>query len=520
MKLLSPPEYGLPEQFDHWRPTQEHAMTTMLECKKRVMAVCAPTGLGKSLLAVGAAKISNLPTCIVTNSKGLQNQYLKDFQSVGMVDIRGKKNYTCDMKEDYTCEEGHASRCPYMGTVGCPYSQAGMRAATSSLVVTNYDKWIAAKRFGQGMEHFKQIILDEAHDSFDALSRALQISLSYREIEENLKLDAPKNTSEFSSWKTWAPAARAVAEVYMKAAHQRITEHSDPKPSWVKHYTHMRNLVRRLAVLSTARATDWVVDDADKGFVFDPIRPGKYAESNLLLKVEKIIMLSATLRPKSLFMLGIGKENFDYIELNSEFDPKRSPIYYIPTMRVDERNRGEMATLWIKLDQIAARRRDRKGLVHTVSFPRQKEIKKASRFGEYMLINDKGDPPTEMIEEFKQSGAGTILVSPSIGTGYDFPDDEARWQFMAKIPFDPPSKIVKAREADDKEYRGYRAMQKLVQAFGRINRSKKDWGESFICDQHIDWFMPRYGHLAPKAFHNFFRKVDVVPLPPQIEAMK
>lgn len=520
MKLLPPPQYGLPEHFDSWRPSQEHALDIVLNSKKRVVAASIPTGGGKSLIAAAVAKISNLPTCIITNSRGLQTQYMGDFQSVGMVDIRGRRNYVCDMKEDFTCEEGHASRCPFMGTVGCPESQARMRAATSSTVVTNYDKWIAARRFGQGMEHFKQIILDESHDAFDALSRALQINLSFKEIEEGLKLDAPKNTSEFSSWKTWAPAARAVAEVYMRAAHQRITEHSDPKPSWVKHYTHMRNLVRRLAVLSTARATDWVVDDADKGFVFDPIRPGKYAESNLLLKVEKIIMLSATLRPKSLFMLGIGKENFDYIELNSEFDPKRSPIYYIPTMRVDARNADSMATLWIKLDQIAARRRDRKGIVHTVSFLRQQDVVGTSRFASSMLINEKGEPPTEMIEQFKASPDGTILVSPSVGTGYDFPGSEARWQFMAKIPFDPPSKIVKAREADDKEYRGYRAMQKMVQAFGRSTRSKSDWSENFICDDHLSWFLPKFGHLAPKAFHNFFRKVDVVPPPPQIEAMK
>jgi Rad3-related DNA helicase len=133
-----------------------------------------------------------------------------------------------------------------------------------------------------------------------------------------------------------------------------------------------------------------------------------------------------------------------------------------------------------------------------------------------MIINERGEPPSDVIELFRNSGPGTILVSPSVGTGYDFPQDDCRWQFMTKIPFEPPSKIVKAREADDPEYRSYQAMQALVQAFGRDMRSKTDWSERFIGDDHLEWFLPRYGHLAPRSFHAFFRRVSVVPQPPRL----
>ncbi len=516
MKIPSPAELGLPDQFDRWRPSQEKGLDVIITNPKRVTALSIPTGGGKGPLCVGAALHSGLPTCIVTESRGLQDQYLRDFRSIGMVDIRGKSNYTCDMREGFSCEEGHAARCPYKGSVGCPASLAEMKAATSNLVVTNYAKWTSSKKYGMGMQHFKQVIFDEGHSAHGALANVMQVVLNHKEINDDLKIDFPPNpdAEDFANWKTWASAARVIAENEMLSAQARIAGLTDPKPSWVRHFTHMRNLMRRLSTLATANAKEWIVDETDQGYQFDPIRPGKYAESALLLRVPKIIIVSATLRPKSLFMIGIGKDNFHFQEFDSDFDPKRCPIYFVPTMRVDKNN-PDLRLLWVKLDQIAAKRRDRNGIVHTISYARRDEILQSSRFASSMFINQKGEPPAAMIEDFKQNYPGAILVSPSVGTGYDFKKKAAEWQFLCKIPFpDSRSKIIQARQHDDPEYGPYGAMQSMVQAFGRIMREKDDQGESFMGDEHLRWFLPRYGHLAPKSFHGFFREVSVVPPPP------
>lgn len=514
MKIPSPGELGL--TISSWRSGQEEGIVQILEGTKRADAICAPTGFGKSDMVVAAAILSKKPTCIVTSTRGLQDQYLKNHARVGLVDIRGRSNYPCDMKPDSSCEEGYAARCPYKGTIACPSSQAEMRAASSSLVVTNYDKWCSSRRFGQGMAHFQQVIFDEGHDAPEALARAMQVILNNKEITENLKLDFPpaNEALEFINWKKWASEAKAVAEVAMLAAQARIAGLADPKTSWVRHFTHMRNLTRRLATIATASAKDWIVDEREGGYQFDPIRPGKYAEAALLLRVPRIVFVSATLRPKTMYMCGIGKDNFTFKEFDSDFDPKRCPIYYVPTMRVDARN-PDNSMLWMRLDQIASKRRDRKGIVHTVSYTRRDEIKSTSRFADSMFINPKGEAPTEMIEDFRNGPPGSILVSPSVGTGYDFPKKDCEWQFMCKIPFQPPSKIVKAREADDREYRSYQAMQKMVQAFGRGMRSKDDSCENFIGDEHMSWFLPRYGHLAPASFHGFYKTVNILPQPPE-----
>lgn len=516
IKIPEPHALGFPEKFQAWRPAQLEALRWLLTSTKRVKALTAPTGFGKTAVYMAFALISKIPTCFVTDSRALQDQLMQDFKGVGLVDIRGRRNYPCDVRNDYTCEEGYATRCPYKGTVTCPATQAEMRAACSPLVVTNYDKWTSARKFGQGMEHFQQVVFDEGHQAPDALARAMQVQLSHHEIEETLGLDFPETsqTEDFVNWKPWAVLARAEADIEMQSARARM-QANPGKSTYAKHYLHMRNLTRRLATIATANPINWIADTYEKGYVFDPIRPGRYSEAALLLRVPSILVVSATLRPKTLYMIGVSKEAFDYKEFNSDFDPTRCPIYYVPTMRVDSRAQ-DFSLLWVKHDQIAARRTDRKGIVHTVSYERQKEARSASRFSAHMLLNNRGEAAGNIVQQFKQLPPGTILVSPSVGAGFDFPGSECEWQLLLKIPFpNGQTKIHKARQEDDKEYGAYLAMNKMVQTFGRGMRSAKDRCENFIVDSHLDWFLPRFGHLAPKWFHGFFKQVHVIPAPPE-----
>jgi Rad3-related DNA helicase len=516
MKIPKPVDCGLPAKFTSWRANQEEAISVMITSKNRFTALSAPTGFGKSPAYVAHALLTGTPTCIVTNSKGLQSQLMADYKSVGMVDIRGKANYQCGLRDDYTCQEGHATRCPYKGTVQCPASQAEMRAASSRLVVTNYDKWITSARGREGnwMAHLSQVVFDEGHDAPDAVANAMQFTITSDDIEKTLKTYYPRTTDLFSCWKIWAENARIIALNVLQEWEQRILDELSPKPSWIRQYMHVKRLFQRLNTIATGRVTNWVVEETPDGFQFDPIRISPYAEGVLFLRRPRVIVVSATLRPKTMAMLGLRKDLYDFNEFPSDFDRNRCPIYWIPTMRVDSRAE-DLSPLWIKLDQIMSRRMDRKGIIHTVSYARQQDVVRVSRHRGHMMVNVAGEVVTHVIDRFKMAAPGTVLVSPSVSTGYDFPGKDCEWQFIAKIPFqDGRSKINKARQADDKEYGPYNAMQTMVQTFGRGMRSKTDRCENFICDNHLEWFVPRYAHLAPKSFHSHFRRVEVVPQPP------
>ena len=514
-KIPNPVECGLPEKFSTWRANQEHAISVMITSQKRITALSAPTGFGKSPAYVAFAVLTKKPTCIVTNSKGLQDQLMRDYREIGMVDIRGRANYSCSLRDDYSCQEGYTMRCPFRGTVQCPSSQAEIRAMGALLVVTNYDKWMSSSRATDPwMRHIEQVVFDEGHDAPDALARNMQFTITTQDIENVLQVDYPLTVDLFSCWRVWASRAKELAEFRQNELWGRISE-GNPKPTWIRQFLHVKRLVRRLAILATSRSDNWVVDEVEGGFQFDPIRPGQYAEGILLLHIPRIVIVSATLRPKTLHMLGLSKQAFDFYEFDSDFDRERCPIYWIPTMRVDIRA-TDLSPLWIRLDQIMSRRRDRKGIIHTISFDRRDIIMGHSRFKDSMLTNQRGEAITGVIERFRAAQPGSVLISPSVGTGYDFPMKDCEWQFICKIPFpDGRSKINKARQEADPEYGPYMAMQSMVQAFGRSMRMKEDQSESFIADDHLEWFLPKYRHLAPKSFHAHFRRVDVVPSPPQ-----
>lgn len=477
-----------------------------------------PTGDGKSAVYVAYALITKRPTAIVTESLGLQAQLMRDFSGLGMVELKGRGRYDCDLRDDYSCEDGFAARCPRRNSHLCPLSRSQQAAAASFLVVTNFAKWTQAKRFGLGLEHQTQVVFDEGHSAPEAVAKAMQVVLHHKEVEETLGLDFPATPEEMVDWKAWAIKARIVADDELAVAKAAMT--ASNKGSQVRHYLHMRNLVRRLNTLATAQPHNWIADEHSghkgqtDGYQFDPLRPGSYTESALFLKMEHVLIFSATIRPKTLYQLHQAKNSFAYWEFPSSFNPADTPIYHVPTMQVDMKH-PDLTPLWIRLDQVAARRTDRKGIVQTVSFAKRDQILATSRFASSMLINQRGEAASEIVEQFKRSGPGTILVSPSVGSGYDFPGSACEWQFICKVPFpDSRSKIMKARQEDDKEYGPYLAMNKLVQICGRGARYVGDVCENVIADNHIQWFLPRYGHLAPKWFKAFFKVVDYIPAPP------
>jgi Rad3-related DNA helicase len=358
------------------------------------------------------------------------------------------------------------------------------------------------------MNHFQQVFFDEAHYAPTALAKAMSVVLHPHEINEILEIDFPpaEDREDFANWKEWASMAKEQALALHKEVETKVKGTANPKFSQVKLANHLWELIKRLNLIASARPLEWIVDETAEGFQFDPIRPAKYAEGVLLLRVPRIVMFSANIRPKTLSMLGLKKAFYEFREFRSDFDPRRSPIYWIRTMTVDYRNRHNISKLWLLHDQLASRRRDRNGIDHTISFQNQRELLANSAFSHSMIYNRQGEPSDLTIDQFRETYPGAILVGPSFGTGLDFPMQQAEWQFVCKLSFlDGRSKIMKARKELDKEYGPYHVAQVLTQQFGRATRKKEDQSEGFIGDDHMEWFVPRYERFFTKNFLERYR---------------
>jgi ATP-dependent DNA helicase DinG len=530
--LLPPPAaLGLPEFFDSWRQHQPAAILRAIESDKRFTALVLPTGAGKSLTVISTAILPGWRTCVLTSTKNLQSQYSRDFSPVGLVDVRGQNAYACVAFEDehqqfqdplryQSCEEGpcHSGhRCSRKPTPtapeirGCAYYDAIADARKAPLVVTNYKFWLTQNYYGQGIGKFDCLVLDEAHNAPQELADFLSTELSSRDIDQIVQSALPSDTEDIDKWALWAKREAARIERLLEQWHP----HSRHE---MLRYRHTKAVGRKLGVLSLMKADEWIVhqNETNGAWHFDPVWVHAHA-AKLFLATPRIVLTSATFARKTAAMLGVGADDLTWHESPSDFPVARRPIYYVPTVKLTHKafeNDPALFKIWIaRIDQIIDQRLDRKGIIHSVSYKRRNEIMQFSEHKDRMITHD-SQTARHAIERFKQAAPGTILVSPSMTTGVDFPGKDCEYQIITKIPFpDSRSPVVKARTAVDGDYPAYIAMQELVQAVGRGMRSRDDQCESFVVDDNCKWFVPKYREMAPAWFLQAYRKVDALPTP-------
>ncbi len=150
VESMSPAEWGLPkEKFESWRPGQAQMVEDLIDCPTQYSGSCISAGNGKSPIYVAVAKITDARTCILTANKTLQTQIMHDFESIGMVDIKGKSNYFCEDRVKLTCEEAW-SVCRAKEFGECPYKQAYETACKAPIVSTNYSYWLHRNKVTDG----------------------------------------------------------------------------------------------------------------------------------------------------------------------------------------------------------------------------------------------------------------------------------------------------------------------------------------------------------------------------------
>ena len=515
--LPDPFYLGLPEKFSSWRPGQAEAVCHILDSRKRFRVLNAPTGFGKTPTYVGAAMLGSHRTAFLTSSKGLQSQLMEDFQSSGLVDIRGQQNYLCrallpsgiyygqGIRPGDRCDAGpcHAGAPCSARRVGCDYFDAVKRAKDSPLVSTNYTYWVHQHRYSEGLGRFDMLVLDEAHDAPDELAQALEIELSDYDVHTACGGQLPEGEDP-DTWKKWALELAPALNGYVEAMERDIramVDQGDSIPhATMREIAFKRNVAGKLSVLATMEGP-WIIERRPKSVKAAPVWPAPYAERFLFLDIPHVVLVSATVKEKTLELLGIGSDDFEYHEYRSSFPTSRRPIRHVPTVRAQFNWSDVEQRTWVRrMDQLIARRLDRKGIIHTTSYEKRSLILTHTEHRAIMLFND-GSNTRQIVEKFRKASAPCVLVSPSLTTGWDLPYEDCEYAIIAKIPFpDHRSKITKARDKADEDYGGYCAMQTIVQTAGRGMRSADDQCEILIVDDHWLWFWKKYQKFAPRWF--------------------
>jgi Rad3-related DNA helicase len=521
---------GVPD-FLFWYPGQQDAFQKSIDwfySPSRFLGLSLPTGSGKSCISVLVAKMSGARTCILTATKGLQNQLMHDFSSIASV-VMGQNNFKCALVPTLNADEGPCHEglsCSYSRSGGCDYRTQLKKALDSQIVITNYAYYLAQTRFSSGLGEFGLIILDECHSAFGSLESHLTTFLPRMELEamgitfpslptsEVYNWGSRKKTSTdpnpdtiyppslWAQWQMWASLSAGPAQERAEELSIEVKELRDAgspvSGALSRAYRSAKSLSGKLNNLSGATG-DWVIQKTYHGYLFTP-RWVASSGSALFQSVPKVMLMSAILSHKTADSIGVPTgEDRTWLEVGSYFPPENTPIWHVPTARINYRTDDYGTTIWqARIDQIIQRRLDRKGIVFTVSYDRARLLLSRSRYKNIMLTHSTGDVSL-VVNRFKAMKAPAVLVSPTVTTGWDFPGLD--YIIVGKIPYpDTKDLVLQSRHVEDKDWSAYLAMDTLVQECGRGTRSSTDKCEILILDDSWLWWWPAYRKFAPKWF--------------------
>jgi Rad3-related DNA helicase len=508
----TPRELQLPHVA--WRTDQAELIQAALDSKAKVTFIEAPTGAGKSTVALSIALLYGKKAAIVTQTKSLQKQYIHEYNNLRLNYLIGRDNYRCLLDplhfsvSEAPCNTGW--KCPMI--MECDYFKTKINAAKfNSPIITNYSYLLGESQTHGVLSDLDILILDEGHEAENALMDFVKVELDQRDCKKvGVELE---NLPTIEAYQKWATMASSELHKEIVSISKYITDNNDPFGD-IATLRRLRLLKQQLSVFSKMLMVDddWIIErNKNKSVTFRPLWVKKYGKYYTSI-ADKIIIQSATIVNPGKMADLLGIYDWDYLEVDSTFDPKRRPFYFWPVTSVRYSMPDSDTDLLIQaVDKIIEKHQGERGIIHTVNYALRDSLLLRSHYSRLMLTHNPQNRE-EVIENFLQEkGHGSILVSPSVTSGLNAPYHRCSFQIILKVPFADQKELqTKLRMKEDPEWYAYNAASDLVQAYGRAMRYDDDYGVTYMLDNNFLWFFRENFEMFPRFFREAVRRINAL----------
>lgn len=505
---------------------------------KKFVIACAPTGSGKSFLAKTLAGLSTKPSpeflnlinsykaykqdftgnyvheveCLssppfgafaLTITKSLQDQYLKLFSDSQL--LKGKTNYICDLDQNFDVE---TAPCLFVNKIKddcweknrCPYYNARNASLTSQFSVLNYKMFLSLPK------HLKRknfLICDEASELEEELVRRFSAEINYDRLK-NYGIEYRHLTTEtYEKTRSWVNDLalninEKINTLMVKAGKKQNTL---SQPDRIK-LLYLKNVLNSLISVDTLwKECEFVIDRDAKRATFTPLKIDKLAK-HIFDHGDNILLMSATIIDHKNFAKTLGITDYEYVEVESDFDAAKSPIYVTSKNKLNYKNlKVVMPDIINQIKQIVEFHINDKGIIHTHTQEITNLLRDKLHHNKRFLFRDEISNNENILNEHFKADLPTILVSPSLAYGIDLKDDLARFQIIVKLPYPPLSvKRIKKLFDIDKDWYENKMLNAVVQACGRATRSKHDFSSTYVLDGNIVNVLKRSKNKLPQYF--------------------
>jgi ATP-dependent DNA helicase DinG len=509
-----PSDVGIPVEGDTWRGTQEDIIpwvVSKFDAGEKIVVLNAPPGVGKTLISEAVMRIQGYNSVFLTGTKQLQDQYARSLP--GMVDMRGRGNFTCIIDPAVTAAEGICTvnqECEAMHRgmspeIPCHYYRRKKEAKDGREVVSGYQYFLRDSGIRKGVLADRDLfVLDEAHELEDHLGSWMEVVISKRSREVLGIREVNPGSHD------WLQAVADLAGTWLNRNHATVEHWTEADARSRRDYSAVERLradLVRVIVGLRDNPKAWVsqYDDFSGNLSYRPVLVADTAKRVFWERDWKgagqYLLMSATISSVDLGELGLSKDDYSYREIPSPFPIHNRPIIYRPVTKVRATMTKEELGQWVAaLDSILDEHEQEKGLIHTSNYKLAQWYLANSRF-KSRLLSHTGATRTAELERFKSSRSPLVMVSPSMTTGVDLPYDSCRFQIIAKLSWpnrgDPRIARRMEMEGGDAWYAN-RTINHLAQAYGRGVRAEDDSAIMYILDGTFGFLRSKYGLLIPR----------------------
>jgi Rad3-related DNA helicase len=526
------------------RSKQVYALKKMqkaLEEKKKFIILHADTGVGKTHIAKTLANISkDVPDefkkdvnsykifgedgpslmdgyesfgCYsLTITKNLQDQYQYTFDDTGV--LKGQGNYQCDVDDEVSvdvapCLFSSSLKKECWNACRCPYYNARNHMLTSKFSALNYSMFFSLPGH---LRRRQFIICDEGSELEDQLVSQFTCEV---DIPFLMKVGVP-----LTSFPVSEVPDRVIP--WLSAVFEEVSGKVDSLKSWfgdssnkqdkVEYgkkkgdYTKLTNFQTKLSTLiGTYFDSQYIIEKVDKIIRFIPLKVDVLSKY-VFDEAETVVILSATIIDPASYCKSLGIKDYEYIHVDTDFDPEKSPIHIMAKQKLNYSNLKSMLPTLIKqIEGIMENHKDEKGIIHTHTQFLTDYIKDKVG-GDRILCRAAGVTNETLLEEHENTDLPTVLVSPSMTYGVDLKGDLAKFQIVLKAPWLPTKDVrVEKLMKMDKPWYSNAMLKTIVQAVGRGVRSEDDECVTYILDGSIWDAIIRNKSKLPKFFLDRFQ---------------
>lgn len=504
---------------------------------KRYVICCAPTGSGKSFLSKTLGNASKSPSsefkyliesneafqmdqfgeyyrasdCIaepefgalaLTITKGLQDQYKETFDDAKL--LKGKRNYICAVDPRFEVEVAPCVFDPKLKdkcivNSVCPYYNSRREMLINKFGVLNYSMFLSLPNH---IKRRQYIICDEASEIEDELIKRFSRSINFKILK---KLDIPIlgiPTADYNKFHIWLNNLILKLNDEIEKIKKNLGRKKNDIPvTELQRYSLYNNLFMSLkTTIDTWTSCEYLIEKTANEITLKPLKVDTLTK-HIFSYGEHILLMSATIIDHKHFAKTLGIDDYEYIEVDSTFNPKNAPILSTTKVRLNYKNlKDQLPNLKEQVKKICDYHKDVKGIIHTHTMEITEYLKQHIKDPRF-LFRVPGSENEHILKQHYESTENTILVSPSLTYGIDLKDDLARFQIIMKAAWLPlGDERIKKLFRDDPAWYLNKMLNNLIQACGRGVRSERDKCVTYILDGSITDSVLKNKDKLPKYF--------------------